>query len=97
MPKKKRHRRDSNAPLRVGLHIQVYHHALSRWQRDGSCRARQMHPLTEHAGKETHENCLRLLTNIRYTKVCALAPRSTKGASRTMTLLPMCTTSSERS
>jgi hypothetical protein len=33
MPKGKRHRHDSNAPLQVGQHIQVYHPALSRWQR----------------------------------------------------------------
>jgi hypothetical protein len=33
MPKRKRQRDDSNAPLRVGQHIQVYHHSLSRWQR----------------------------------------------------------------
>jgi hypothetical protein len=33
MPKKKRQKHNPNAPLRVGQHIQVYHHSLSRWQR----------------------------------------------------------------
>jgi hypothetical protein len=32
MPKRKRQRHNSNAPLRIGQHIQVYHHSLSRWQ-----------------------------------------------------------------